>query len=52
MDFLLDDAGHLLEIMFDWKIDPHLGPFHIASNIMTGLAFWLLASVRKVLYKI
>jgi protein-S-isoprenylcysteine O-methyltransferase Ste14 len=51
IDFLSHDAGHLLEVMFGWKSNPHWGPFHIASNILIGLGFWLLASAWKVLYE-
>ena len=50
VDFLSHDAGHLLEVMFGWRGNPHFGPFHIASNILIGLGFWLLASAWKVLY--
>ena len=50
VDFLSHDAGHLLEVMFGWKSNPHFGPFHILSNILIGLGFWLLASAWKVLY--
>jgi protein-S-isoprenylcysteine O-methyltransferase Ste14 len=51
IDFLSHDAGHLLEVMFGWKSNPHLGPFHIASNILIVAGFWVLASAWKVLYE-
>ena len=50
VDFLSHDAGHLLEVLFGWKANPHLGPFHILSNIFIVAGFWLLASAWKVLY--
>ncbi|GAB3380004.1 methyltransferase family protein [Azotobacter armeniacus] len=50
IDFLSHDAGHLLETLFGWKASPHLGPFHIASNLLIVAGFWLLASAWKVLY--
>jgi protein-S-isoprenylcysteine O-methyltransferase Ste14 len=50
VDFLSHNAGHLLEVMFGWKSNPHFGPFHIVSNILIGLGFWLLASAWDVLY--
>ena len=51
IDFLSHDAGHLLEIMFGWKSNPHIGPFHIASNILIVAGFWVLASAWKLLYE-
>lgn len=51
VDFLSHDAGHLLETMFGWKVNPHFGPFHIASNILIVLGFMLLASAWRVLYE-
>jgi len=51
IDFLSHDAGHLLEVMFGWKSNPHLGPFHVASNILIVAGFWVLASAWKVLYE-
>ena len=51
IDFLSHDAGHLLEVMFGWQINPHFGPFHIASNILIVLGFMLLAASWKVLYR-
>ena len=50
IDFLSHDAGHLLEVMFGWKSNPHLGPFHVASNLLLVAGFWVLASAWKVLY--
>jgi len=51
VDFLSHDAGHLLEVTLGWRLNPHLGPFHIASNILIFGGFWLLASAWRVLYK-
>ena len=50
VDFLSHDAGHLLEVTFGWRSNPHFGPFHILSTILIALGFWLLASAWKVLY--
>lgn len=51
VDFMSHDAGHLLEVMFGWKTNPHFGPFHLLSTIFIGGGFWLLASAWKVLYE-
>lgn len=51
IDFLSHDAGHLLEVMFGWRINPHFGPFHILSNILIFGGFVLLSSGWRVLYK-
>ncbi len=45
------DAGHLLEMMFGWRSNPHFGPFHILSMVFIGGGFWLLASSWPVLYR-
>jgi len=50
IDWLSHDAGHLLEIIFGWEANPHFGPFHIASSILIGAGFWLLASAWQRLY--
>ena len=51
VDFLAHDAGHLLEVLFGWRLNPHFGPFHIASNILIFGGFYLLASAWNVLYR-
>lgn len=50
VDFLSHDAGHLLEILFGWRANPHFGPFHFLSFAFIGGGFWLLASAWKVLF--
>jgi protein-S-isoprenylcysteine O-methyltransferase Ste14 len=45
------DAGHLLEMMFGWKANPHFGPFHILSFAFIGGGFMLIAAAWKVLYE-
>ena len=51
VDFLSHDAGHLLEMMFGWKANPHFGPFHFLSFVFIGAGFWLLAVSWKHLYE-
>ena len=51
VDFLAHDSGHLLEVMFGWRSNPHLGPFHLLSSVFIGGGFILLAMSWDVLYK-
>jgi protein-S-isoprenylcysteine O-methyltransferase Ste14 len=50
VDFLSHDAGHLLEVMFGWRSNPHFGPFHVLSFAFIGGGFWLLSAAWRVLY--
>jgi protein-S-isoprenylcysteine O-methyltransferase Ste14 len=50
VDFLSHDAGHLLEVMFGWKSNPHFGPFHLLSSVFVFGGFMLLASAWRLLY--
>ncbi|HJW23432.1 MAG TPA: isoprenylcysteine carboxylmethyltransferase family protein [Rhodocyclaceae bacterium] len=51
IDFLSHDAGHLLEMLFGWKANPHFGPFHLLSQVFILGGFWLLARAWNVLYR-
>ena len=50
VNWLSHDAGHLLEMLFGWKANPHFGPFHLFSFAFIGGGFVLLSSAWKVLY--
>ncbi|TAK48828.1 MAG: isoprenylcysteine carboxylmethyltransferase family protein [Betaproteobacteria bacterium] len=51
IDFLAHDAGHLLEVMFGWGDNPHMGPFHLASYVLIAGGFILLARSWGILYE-
>lgn len=49
-DWFSHDAGHLLEMLFGWRANPHLGPFHLLSFAFIGGGFFLISSAWSVLY--
>jgi protein-S-isoprenylcysteine O-methyltransferase Ste14 len=51
VDWLSHDAGHLLEMLFGWKANPHFGPFHVLSFILIGGGFLLIAAAWRILYQ-
>lgn len=51
VDWFSHDAGHLLEMMFGWRLNPHFGPFHILSFILIGGGFGLISAAWRVLYE-
>jgi len=50
VDWFSHDAGHLLETMFGWRVNPHFGPFHILSFVLIGAGFWLISAGWTKLY--
>ena len=50
IDWLSHDAGHLFEMLFGWKANPHFGPFHILSFILIFGGFILIAKAWSVLH--
>lgn len=50
VDWFSHDAGHLLEMIFGWKANPHAGPFHILSFLLIGAGFLLISAAWRVLY--
>ncbi|AQZ63106.1 unnamed protein product [[Actinomadura] parvosata subsp. kistnae] len=51
---LLSDThagGHLWNDLIGWQGDPHLSPFHLASYVLIGGGFWLIAAAWRVLHQ-
>lgn len=51
VDWLSHDAGHLVEMMFGWKSNPHFGPFHFLSFLLIGGGFVLISAAWRILYE-
>ena len=50
IDWFAHDSGHLLEMLFGWKSQPHFGPFHLISFVLIGGGFVLISAAWRVLY--
>lgn len=48
---LTHDGGHLWSELVGWQGDPHLSPFHLASYLLFGGGFWLIAAAWPVLLR-
>ena len=44
-------GGHLLNDLIGWQGDPHVSPFHLASYVLMGAGFIVLAKAWPVLWK-
>jgi protein-S-isoprenylcysteine O-methyltransferase Ste14 len=51
VNWFAHDSGHLLEMIFGWKANPHLGPFHILSFVFIFGGFILISAAWRVLYE-
>ena len=51
VNWFAHDSGHLLETLFGWKANPHLGPFHLLSFAFIFGGFILIAAAWRVLYE-
>ena len=51
VDWFSHDAGHLLEMLFGWKTNPHFGPFHVLSFAFIIGGFFLISKAWYVLYE-
>jgi protein-S-isoprenylcysteine O-methyltransferase Ste14 len=50
VNWFTHDSGHLPEMMFGWKANPHFGPFHLFSFALLGGGFLLLSASWRMLY--
>jgi protein-S-isoprenylcysteine O-methyltransferase Ste14 len=51
IDLLSHDAGHLWPTLLGWRGDPHLNPLHLASGLLIGGGFLLLARAWAALHE-
>lgn len=51
VDWFAHDSGHLLEMIFGWKANPHFGPFHLLSFAFIGGGFVAMSAAWRVLFQ-
>ena len=51
VDWFAHDSGHLLEMLFGWKANPHFGPFHYLSFVFIGGGFVLISAAWRILHE-
>ena len=51
VNWFAHDSGHLLEMLFGWKANPHFGPFHLLSFVFIFGGFILIAAAWRGLYE-
>lgn len=51
VEWFSHDGGHILEMLFGWKSNPHFGPFHLLSFAFIGGGFVLISAAWRVLYE-
>lgn len=51
VDWFSHDAGHMLEMLFGWKTNPHFGPFHLLSFAFIIGGFLLISRAWYILYE-
>jgi len=51
IDWRSHDSGHLLEMMFGWGGNPHVGPFHLLSSVFILSGFIVVILAWRILYR-
>lgn len=51
VDWFAHDSGHLTEMIFGWRGNPHFGPFHLLSFAFIFAGFGLISAGWKILYE-